>query len=720
MATLNIFLKESKYIYLIFLLSLLACQAQDQQHPKKNQKAYPAEYAFTNELIHESSPYLLQHAHNPVNWFPWSTRALELAKKEDKLLIISIGYAACHWCHVMEHESFEDTAVATLMNDRFVAVKIDREERPDIDDIYMTACQLTNPRSCGWPLNAIALPDGRPIFVGTYYPKDQWITILEKLSATYEEDPEKANEYAGQLTKGIQALSFTPPQKQQVEFKEKDLHSITSSILTNIDFKKGGQLQAPKFPMPSLYHFLLQYAHTTENEKAWEAVKTTLDEMAKGGIYDHLGGGFARYSTDDEWIVPHFEKMLYDNAQLVSLYAKAYQKTSHEKYRQIVSETLSFIQRELTNPEGGFYSSLDADSEGEEGKFYVWKKDEWDQVLEEDAELLATYFEVAAEGNWEEEKNILYRRAKEEEIIGQYNISLATLREKVNRGKERLFNERTKRIRPGLDDKIITAWNALMISGYVDAYHAFNDSLYLKEAIQQARFLQTFQIQKDYRIYRIHKEGKSSINGFLDDYALTALAFIDLYQATFDESWLNEARSITEYALDHFFDTSTQTFFYTSDEDPPLISRQKELGDNVIPGSNSSMSQVLFLLGTYFYHPEWIDISHSMLNTINENLQEQPSYHSNWASTLYNFIYPPYEVAIVGTEVFQLKEEFDQMYYPDAIFLGSLEAGNLPLLENKWVQGKTIIYVCQDKICKLPVDNVKAAVELMNRTSESK
>ncbi len=713
MRTISFFYTVYKYLGVIFLSGLVSCQAQSEKAQEGHHVSSGEKYAYTNELINESSPYLLQHAHNPVNWFPWGEKALNKAKKEDKLLIISVGYAACHWCHVMEHESFEDTAVAELMNDAFIAVKVDREERPDIDDIYMKACQLTNPRSCGWPLNAIALPDGRPIFVGTYYPKEEWVTVLNKISQLYEKNPDKADEFAGQLTKGIQSLNLVNTPNHEEAVPKSTLTGMVHSIIAQTDLNRGGQKEAPKFPMPSLYQFLMKYAHINDNEKAWEAVEVTLDEMGKGGIYDHLGGGFARYSTDELWKVPHFEKMLYDNAQLVGLYAHAYQKTGNRQYEEIVRETLAFIHRELTAPEGGFYSSLDADSEGEEGKFYVWEKKEIENILGDRAKLFAEVYEITADGNWEEGKNILYRKKSVEELAAANQLTEEAFLKDIEESKNLLFQERSKRIRPGLDDKIITSWNGLMIQAYTIAYRVFGDQTYLDRAMAQARFVLTHQMDQEHRLYRIHKKGKSSINGFLDDYALMTEALIELYQATLDEYWLLEAKELMTYALEHFFDPPTNTFFYTSDEDPPLISRQKELGDNVIPGSNSSMCKVLYLLGTYFYEEEWINISRSMLSAVAENMLQQPSYHSNWASTALYLAYSPYEVAIIGEDYGQLRSSLDQHYLPEAIFLGGDTEGDLPLLENKLVKGQTTIYVCQEKICKLPVTKVEEAIKLI-------
>ncbi|MCB0616745.1 MAG: thioredoxin domain-containing protein, partial [Phaeodactylibacter sp.] len=580
-----------------FLLFLWACNAQtgQEQHP------------YTNALVNESSPYLLQHAHNPVNWNPWGPAALEQAKKEDKLLIISIGYAACHWCHVMEEESFEDTTIARIMNEHFVAIKVDREERPDVDDVYMTACQMASEGSCGWPLNAFALPDGRPVWAGTYFPKGKWKNILEYFTQLYQEDRQKLEDYAGRLTEGIQLSGRPRPVTEEALFSEEVLAGVVEAFLSSIDFKKGGRQGAPKFPAPNNYEFLLQHHHLTGNVRALEAVTVTLDNIASGGIYDHLGGGFARYSTDAEWKAPHFEKMLYDNAQLVSLYSKAYLVTQKERYREVALETLKFVERELTSPEGGFYSSLDADSEGEEGKFYTWQKTEIDSILadERQSAVFCDYYQVKKGGNWEK-TNILYPGNDTDKILTEYNLKPDELQQLLSQARQKLFEARSQRIRPRLDDKILTSWNALMLQGYLDAYRAFAEPAFLDRALKSGQFLLDKVLREDNRLDRNYKDGQSSINGFLDDYAFTIQTFISLYENTFDEQWLQRAESLAQYALTHFLDEESGLFFYTSNLDPPLIARKMETEDNVIPASNSAMARALHRLGTLLYNKDYL------------------------------------------------------------------------------------------------------------------
>jgi len=685
---------------------------------KSSQKSTPSsdQHEYTNQLVNESSPYLLQHAHNPVNWYPWGDEALAKAKAEDKMIIISVGYAACHWCHVMEHESFEDTTVSKIMNENFICIKVDREERPDVDDVYMTACHLASGRSCGWPLNAFALPDGRPVWAGTYFPKKDWLKVLENFIKIKKERPEELEGYAKQLQEGIQQQDNIVLNGSDQNFSAPLLNGISNNFLKNIDYKKGGRKGAPKFPMPNNYEFLLSYHHYAKDAKSLEAATKTLDEMAFGGIYDHLGGGFARYSVDEDWIVPHFEKMLYDNGQLVSLYAEAYQVTKNPLYKKVVEETLEYIAREMTHNNGGFYSSLDADSEGEEGKFYVWKKSEIDSILGEDlSKVFNEFYEIKKSGNWEHGKNILYRRKTEEKVAKKFNLSTIELQNKINEGKSLLMKARDKRIRPGLDDKILTSWNALMLKGYTDAYRALGNEEYLKVALKNANFLVQNALQNDFRLNRNYKDERSVINAFLDDYALLIDAFVHLYQVTFDEQWLNYAKELTNYTNQHFFDAETGMFHYTSDLDPALVARKKVLSDNVIPGSNSVMARNLYQLGTILYVPDWVDQSKQMLHNMSESITDnpQPNFYSNWCNLYLTVVNPPYEIAVMGDNSKALSKELMQNYLPNALILGGTSEGSLELLKDKLIEGETRIYVCQNKVCKFPVTEVGKALELL-------
>lgn len=692
-------------IYALCILVFTGCKAQDSNK---------VEHAYTNQLVTETSPYLLQHAHNPVDWHPWNETTLAKAEKEGKMLLISVGYAACHWCHVMEHESFEDTLVARIMNENFVPVKVDREERPDVDDIYMTACHMATGESCGWPLNAFALPDGRPVWAGTYFPKKNWIEILEYFIKLYKEEPEKLEEYAKGITEGLQQADDIPVASGNKSFKAEVLLDVQQQFLKTLDLKKGGRQGAPKFPMPNSYEFLLAQYFDNGDQTALDAVLVALDNMAKGGIYDHLGGGFARYSTDANWKVPHFEKMLYDNSQLTSIYAKAFMATGKKRYEEVIRETLTYIQREMTNEEGGFYSSLDADSEGKEGKFYVWSKNEIDSILQDPAviELFCDFYEIRARGNWEKQ-NIIYHTKSLSDFAAQQQQSPEAIQAQLASARQLLFEARKGRVRPGLDDKVLTSWNALMLRGYVDAYKALGDESYLEAALKNGNFLVKNQLQSDYRLNRNYKDGVSSINGFLDDYAISIQAFMALYEVTFDAVWLEQSKGLADYAITHFLDTSNYLFNYTSDLDPPLIARKKELGDNVIPSSNSTMARALFSLGTYLYEEAYQAQAKQMMANLAPTVldNEQPSFYSNWLQLYQALANPPYEVAILGPKAESLSKELMSNYLPNCIFLGGEKEGELELLKDKLVEGETYIYVCQNKVCKFPVQTAAAALE---------
>lgn len=670
-----------------------------------------------NHLVHETSPYLLQHAYNPVDWHPWNDAALEKAKKEDKLLLISIGYAACHWCHVMEHESFEDTAIARVMNEHFINIKVDREERPDVDNVYMSACQLAAERGCGWPLNAFALPDGRPIWVGTYFPKKEWEKILAYFVDIYQNDRENLEQYASDLAEAIRSSDAVLRRDGEPEFLRPVLDSAVQQMVKSIDPEFGGRIGAPKFPIPNNYEFLLNYHAVRDYTPAFEAVERTLDNLSRGGIYDHLGGGFARYAVDEAWRVPHFEKMLYDNGQLVSLFSQTYRFKADERWKYLVYQTLDFIDRELSDTEsGGFYASLDADTEGEEGRFYVWTKAEIDTLLGADAALFSSAYKVTSAGNWEEGKNILYRTQSLAELAETAGIPLPEYTRRLRDAELKLFQAREQRVRPALDDKILCSWNALMLKGYVDAYKAFGEDAWLKRAEQNANFIKQELVKKDGRLDRNFKEGKSTINAFLDDYALTIQALLALYEVNFDQQWVELAETLTEYVLEHFEDEASGLFRYTSKLDPPLLTNSLELSDNVIPASNSVMARNLYRLGTLLYRQDLVKRSEDMLHTVWPNIEEQenPSFFSNWCNLYLEMSYPTYEIAITGPESMKLAQELHQHFLPNTLVLGGNEEGKMELLKGKIQEDRTLIYVCFNKVCKLPVQQVAEGLEQMN------
>ena len=669
---------------------------------------------YTNALINETSPYLLQHAHNPVNWYPWGDAALAKAKKENKMLLISVGYAACHWCHVMEHESYEDTAVAKIMNEHFVCIKVDREERPDVDQVYMNAAYLIN-GSGGWPLNALAMPDGRPFFAGTYFPKENWIKLLEYFSDLYKNEKQKLEEQANNVSKGIHDIENVPLNNSQVHFNMEMIDDMVSTFAQRIDKDKGGTKGAMKFPLPSNWEFLLQYNYLSGNSDALKYVETTLNQMAQGGIYDQIGGGFSRYATDARWHAPHFEKMLYDNAQLVSLYSHAFQVTKNPLYKRIVYETLDFINRELSSPEGGFYSSLDADSEGEEGKFYVWAEKEINDILEKDAPLFNDYFGITEKGNWEHAKNIPDMNFGNDNTAKKYNLSFDAFEKKITALKQKLFVAREKRIRPHTDDKILTSWNALMAKGFIDAYRAFGDDAFLNIAKKNISFLLKNIISADNGLYRNYKNGKATIPAFLDDYAFLISTLIAYYEVSFEETYLQKANSLTQYTEQHFFDKSSGMFFYTDDQHSNLIARKMEVTDNVIPSSNSEMAKNLLFLGIYFENENYETQSEQLIKNVIEDVKKNLGYYSNWAQVMALQLKPPYEIAVVGNEWRNKLVEFHKHYLPQSVFLGGNTEGSLALLQNKLTEGKTMIYVCENKTCQRPVEEVDEALKQVKK-----
>lgn len=671
-----------------------------------------------NHLMNETSPYLLQHAHNPVDWYPWSPAALKKALEQDKLLVVSIGYSSCHWCHVMEKESFSDTAVSRLMNKHFVSIKVDREERPDIDDVYMTACQMVSGGACGWPLNVIALPDGKPVFAGTYFPKKRWIEILDFFVRQKAEQADKLREYADQLAQGLQETNKLEPTGNKPVLLETPLHSAAQSLLASIDTVWGGKKAAPKFPMPNNYEFLLAYHHWSKDTKALSAIETTLQKMAAGGIYDHLEGGFARYSTDIYWKIPHFEKMLYDNGQLLSLYAHAYQLTRNPEYQATANGIYGFLKYHLLSPEGGFYSSFDADSEGEEGKYYVWTYQEVQAALADQKlfDIARSIYNLTPEGNWEHGKNILSVAHSQEEILSAFNLKDDQYREALSSIQNRLLQARLKKTRPHRDDKILCAWNALAIAGLADAFFAFGDPGMRSLALTTGDFIWNNLHQPDNSLFRSYKDGKANINAFLDDYAFTGLAFLKLYQISFDEQWIHRAKELATYAVEHFSDTQSDLFFYTSKLDPPLIARKMEIEDNVIPGSNSAMATLLYYLGIYLDHPDFHLRAGNMVAAMTANIRDTqyPDYLSNWLKLYLQMLHPPFEVAVVGDHYDATRNELAAKYLPNTLWLGGSGESSLALLENKLIPGQTTIYVCRNKVCKLPVTQVEQAWSLIN------
>ena len=670
-----------------------------------------------NLLIHESSPYLLQHAYNPVQWRPWGNEALAYARETDKPIILSIGYSSCHWCHVMERESFENEQIAEVMNREFVCIKVDREERPDVDQIYMEAVQMMG-MGGGWPLNVFLTPDEKPFYGGTYFPPQNWLSLLQQVAQSYKENKQSIVEAADKM---VDSLAISDIVRYGLDATEKDfttetLRQIYSKFASGFDTQKGGMKGAPKFPMPSYWKFALHYFASTGDESAKEQAVLTLQEMAFGGIYDQIGGGFARYSVDAEWFAPHFEKMLYDNGQLLSLYSEAFVVSGDPLFRETVYQTIDFMKREMMSHEGGFYSALDAESEGEEGKFYVWDAAEFDNVLykafedEEKSAMMATYYHIEPDGNWEARKNILYKTLTPEAYALQQGLTPEEFRQIKKEADQALLEYRDRRVRPGLDDKILTGWNGLALKGLVDAYKVFKEQEFKTLALKNAAFIREKMLDGP-TLYRSYKDGKATIKGYLEDYALTIQAFIELYQLVFDEEWLNLAAALTDYTLGNFYDAEEHLFHYDDQSDSRLIVRKKELFDNVIPSSNAVMAQNLYILGNLLDNSNYTETAEKMVRQVGKLLVSEPRFMSTWAAVYAMLSRPLAEIALVGDDLEDFRVAFEKRFYPNKIFAGSTRKSSLPLLQDRpAINGQTTIYVCYNRACQLPVNSVDEAL----------
>ncbi|MEX1241290.1 MAG: thioredoxin domain-containing protein [Cyclobacteriaceae bacterium] len=663
-----------------------------------------------NRLIHSTSPYLLQHAYNPVDWFEWGDEALVRAKLENKPILISIGYSSCHWCHVMEREVFEKDDIARIMNDNLVCIKVDREERPDIDQVYMEAVQAMGVHG-GWPLNVFLTPEQKPFYGGTYFPAQQWVQVIKGIHNAFLNRREEVEKSATELSNLVagQDLSRYTQEPVPGELKN-DLESVYGKLQPAFDGTWGGLEKAPKFIMPSVWRWLLRYHHLTRNEEALQHLLLTLKKIAMGGIYDQIGGGFARYSVDQFWFVPHFEKMLYDNAQLMTLYAEAYALTKDNEFKTVIQETFEWLQTEMMDGHGGFYSALDADSEGEEGKYYIWTAAQLREVLDEEAPLIMDYYSIKEDGNWETQKNILMRVQKEEDFLQKHQLSPEAWKRRLQAAKDRLLEVRDKRFKPGLDDKIITGWNAMMVVGLVDAYKALGNENFLKAALRNMQFLEN-ELTEGLKLFRSYKNKRSHVKGFLDDYAYLIQACISLYQVTFDEYFIHRARALAQHTVDNFYDGDDGFFYYARQDAEKLIAARKEIFDNVIPASNSVMAQNLFHLSVIFDDPGWRAIAEKMTFSLSHLIISEPNYMSNWGIVYTEMKKGMAEVAFVGDSASPAAREIFARFQPFMIAMGSEGESHLPLLEAKTkIDEKLTIYVCYNKTCQRPVHDVVSAI----------
>ena len=680
-------------------------------------------HKYSNKLVNETSPYLLQHAHNPVNWYPWGEEALQKAVKEDKPILASIGYSACHWCHVMEKESFEDEQTATLMNDLFICIKIDREERPDLDHIYMDAVQAIT-GSGGWPLNVFLTPKQKPFYGGTYFPpvrafnRASWKEVLLGVSQLYKEKRNEVEAQAEELVSHI-GQSFVSDMKIEVDaeelFTKKQFDEIFNNIMKQADATWGGFGNAPKFPQTFSIKYLLRYHYYTGNKEALEHATLSLDKMIQGGIYDQAGGGFARYSTDREWLAPHFEKMLYDNALLIDALSEAYQLTKKDSYKKIVEQTVKFIERELMSDDGGFYSALDADSEGEEGKFYVWSYDEIKNILKDDAELFCEFYDVSIKGNWSEEqlvkepRNILRILKPLAEFAKQKNIDVHELEILLRSCSEKIIEHRNKRIRPGLDDKILLGWNALMITALCKSSSAFSDPYFKDLAVRNFDFLfSKLRASNDsHEFYHTYKNG-AKFPAFLDDYSSLIGSCIALQEVTSEQKYIEHAKLITAYVLDNF--SSDNYFFYTGKNQDDVVIRKKEVYDNATPSGNSVMAGNLLYLSTILNNG-WKEKGLALLGNLSEVIIKYPTSFGNWACLMIDNSAAQNEIAICGNGFEHLRDHLLEYFIPNKVLQCAISKNdNYPLLAHKDSPDKALIYLCRNYSCLKPEDNIAPIV----------
>jgi uncharacterized protein YyaL (SSP411 family) len=675
---------------------------------------------ISNALIHESSPYLQQHAYNPVDWKPWNDATLQLALEEDKPIIISIGYSSCHWCHVMEKQSFEDPEVAEWMNKHFICIKVDREERPDLDQIYMDAVQAMNIRG-GWPLNVFLTPDKKPFYGGTYFPKDHWIHVLSQVSNAFKEHRKDIEKSANGFFNSLQASEI---HKYGIDLPKPIDESILQEAYQRLDrqFDQtwGGLDKVPKFPMPSIWEFLLGYHYATGHQQALDHSLLTLHRITMGGLYDQAGGGFARYSTDGEWLAPHFEKMLYDNGQLLSLYSHAYQLTLDINFKEVANRTVEWLAREMTTSEGGFYSALDADSEGEEGKFYVWAFHELIPVFSPEADVWLEYFSIEEDGNWEGH-NILFRQQFDEAFISTHQLDPDYFYKKRNAIYEKLLTLRNDRPRPFLDDKQIASWNGIMLKGLVDWYKASGSTQAYQLAIDNAHFIEKNLMDKNH-VYHSYKTGGKKNLGFLDDYAYVMDGFIALHEVTLNAHWLELSKELMNTALHDFYDETEGYFFYSSSASTDLIARKKEIFDNVIPSSNSALAKCLFMLGHFYLYEEWKEAATAMCKRMSHLIKSESSYLTNWAALALWIKEPFLEIVVIGPQAIEFTAALNRSYLPLKIITGSESVDNaIPLLENrKNPDGNTYIYICNNAACLRPVASVTEALTVIQSHYEKK
>ncbi len=668
----------------------------------------------TNRLIDETSPYLLQHAHNPVEWHPWGEEAFQKAKSDNKPILLSIGYSACHWCHVMEHESFENEEIAALMNENFVSIKVDREERPDLDEIYMNAVQMLTGHG-GWPMTVFLTPEGKPFHGGTYFPPEDrhglpgFPKILKAVAHAYKEKPQEIEKNVNQIVSALNRISSS--QESQRPFSRETVIQSAEQLSKAYDPEYGGLSRAPKFPNVGVFELFLRHYRSSKERRFLEMVSHSLTKMAEGGIYDHLGGGFHRYSVDAKWLVPHFEKMLYDNAQLVRLYAQIFSITQDPLFKRVVEESMDYLLREMLHPEGGFYSTQDADSEGEEGKFFIWSRDEIMQIVgEEIGEIFCRIYDVSEYGNFEG-RNILHPTITLEQSSKYFKREVKEIEEFVEKARTKLFQEREKRVKPFRDEKILASWTGLMLSGLAEAIKLLAKPSYLEAAAKSADFIFTRMVRDGFLLHT-YKNGQAKLRGYLDDYSFIIVGLLDLYEATLERSNLDRAKQLAETMIREFWDDTDGGFFFTGISHEKLISRTKPFSDSSIPSGNSMASQALLRLYHYTGKEDYLKKAEKVLRLHYDTIEKQPFGFAHMLSALDFYLEKPKEIVLVGEKKDQatkdLLHEIYSLYLPN-MTLQVVKPGKplkeiSPLLEGKiQIDGKPTVYVCHNFTCSPPI-----------------
>lgn len=665
----------------------------------------------TNALVHETSPYLLQHAHNPVDWLPWTPEVLAKAKKENKIILVSIGYSSCHWCHVMEKESFEDEGVASIMNKHFVCIKVDREERPDVDQLYMNAAQLIT-RNAGWPLNCFATPDGRPIYAGTYFPRENWISVLQKVADEWESNRPKLEDYANRLLEALKDNSKVEPLKGFTMTGNRVQQVMDETILTwqnSFDRENGGRVGAPKFPMPNNWLLLLRWAHIHENQPVKDFALQTVKQISLGGIYDQVGGGLSRYAVDAHWRVPHFEKMLYDNAQYLEVLADAFWVSNETHFKDVALQTITYLDREMKDDSGLYYSAYDADSEGVEGKYYVWTEDELKRVLDEDYKTLTVIYHIDSKGHWEDGNYVLMRKKTDVELASLWQVDEAEATNRIATINKKLFQERSKRIKPGLDDKCLTSWNALLVSGLYRVGEALQDDEIIGNATELLQNLLDTQLSGK-KLWHTYKGGVSTISGFLDDYTFLIRALLDGFRVSQDNKLVELADTLVKEVITNFFDEDQSMFTFTSRDSNELVTPQIETTDNVIPSSNSMMCRNLLELSKLMLNTQYRAIAMDMLDRMVPRFKSYPAGFSNWMLALLEAFDTSQELVVVGEDADAWRESTSQKYLPFVTKIFT-ESETLPITEGRFVEGKTLGYVCTGNVCHQPVESLESLLD---------